>query len=299
MFSQYFGQYLLNKGVLTAEQLMDSLEMAQSVRVKLGVLAMNSGMLTAAQVEEIHELQRSKDKRFGEIAEEKGYVTTEQIQKLLTLQSSQQLHLSQAILDKGYLTLAQMQQVLEEYKRDNRLFPENGQTITTEAMDAMLAAALQFPDAGEEKEWYANYTALFVRNMVRFLDEVPLAGPGVAFERLDVADNLWIITQQVSCNKQMVTGLLLDDSSLLEIARRYSQEDLTVIDELAKDSVAEFLNLVNGIYCVNASDQGLELDLKIPCTGKGGTLQYTKGYRIPVTLRLGKIELIIGIVSKP
>ncbi|CUH95708.1 hypothetical protein P22_1786 [Propionispora sp. 2/2-37] len=268
------------------------------MRPKLGVLAMNSGMLTAAQVEEIHELQRSRDKRFGEIAEEKGYLASGQIQELLTLQDSRQLYLSQAILDKGYLNLSQMQQVLEEYKRDNRLSVKKGQEIMTADMDDLLAAALQIPEAGGEREWYTNYTSLLARNMVRFLDEFPLVGAGVSFDDLDITDHLWFVTQRAVGQKQLVTGLLLNDGSLLEIARCYSQENLTGIDELAKDSVAEFLNLVNGIYCVNASDQGLELDLKSPCTEKGGSLQNTKGYRIPLTLRLGRIELILGIVSK-
>lgn len=47
MFSQYFGQYLLNEKYLTAEQLKASLEYQQSVRLKLGVLAINAGYMNA------------------------------------------------------------------------------------------------------------------------------------------------------------------------------------------------------------------------------------------------------------
>ncbi len=56
MINQYFGQYLFNKGILTAKQLFDVLAHERSVRVKLGVLAINAEVMTAIQVEKIHQL---------------------------------------------------------------------------------------------------------------------------------------------------------------------------------------------------------------------------------------------------
>lgn len=292
MFSQFFGQYLLNKGLLTTAQLSECLALEQSVRVKLGVLAMNAGVLTADQVEEIHELQRSRDKRFGEIAIEKEYLTVEQLDELLGKQSSKQLSLSQAILDQGYLNLAELESAMASYNQENKLASDkDGAQVDS----AMLEGILQFAGAGEDKALFLNYTALFMRNMIRFLDEVPIAGAETVLG--EVAPSDWVATQVISCKSDMITGLILKEDSLLEIARRYSQEPLSTVDELAQDSIAEFLNLVNGIFCVNASDQGVDLDLHFPSVIQGADTANVKGYRIPLTLRFGIVDLMIGIVS--
>ena len=81
MFSQYFGNYLLNRGIIKPEQLTDALEYQRSVHLKLGVIAVNAGYMTPAQVEEIHNMQKKVDKRFGELAIEKGYITGQQLKK--------------------------------------------------------------------------------------------------------------------------------------------------------------------------------------------------------------------------
>ena len=64
MLNQYFGYYLLNKGILTNLQLREILEAEQTVKVKLGVIAVNAGAMTAEQVEEIHNLQRTRDQNL-------------------------------------------------------------------------------------------------------------------------------------------------------------------------------------------------------------------------------------------
>lgn len=292
MFSQFFGQYLLNKGLLTTAQLSECLTLEQSVRVKLGVLAMNAGMLTADQVEEIHELQRSRDKRFGEIAIEKQYLTVEQLDELLSKQSSKQLNLSQAIIDQGYLSLAELERTMANYNQENKLtLDKDGAQVDS----TMLEGILQFAGAGENKALFLDYTALFMRNIIRFLDEVPIAGTEAVLG--EVAPSDWVATQVIRCQSDMVTGLILKEDCLLEIARRYSQEPLSSVDELARDSIAEFVNLVNGIFCVNASDKGVELDLHFPSVIQGADTANIKGYRIPLTVRFGTVELVVGIVS--
>ena len=52
MFTQLFGSYLLNKKLITAEQLKDALDYQKTVHLKLGVMAVNSGFMTAENVNE-------------------------------------------------------------------------------------------------------------------------------------------------------------------------------------------------------------------------------------------------------
>jgi CheY-specific phosphatase CheX len=291
MFSQYFGQYLLNKGILTSEKLSDVLAYERSVHVKLGVLAISAGMMNAAQVEEVHELQRIKDKRFGEIAIERGYLTFAQLEDLLQQQGSRQLSLSQAIIDREYMTLAGLEAALESYKRDNSLSKEQLDAIKTVDFDRLVRAFLDFSEAGGLSEAYYDYVALILRSIMRFLNEVPVISRNIPLEGKVQG---WTVVQDIIGEIDLATAIAAEDTALLEIARRYSQEDLKEIDELAKDSMAEFLNLANGIYCVNASDKGLELNLEPQSVASSPEFAHVKGSIVPIDLPFGKIKLVVG-----
>ncbi|MCE5287198.1 MAG: hypothetical protein LLG02_15320 [Pelosinus sp.] len=295
MFSQYFGQYLLNKGILTSEKLTDVLAFERSVHVKLGILAINAGMMSAAQVEEVHELQRKKDKRFGEIAMERGYLTFAQLEDLLQQQGSRQLSLSQAIIDRGYMTLGELEAALDSYKKESRLSTEQLDAMEAVDFDKLVRSFLDFSAAGGLSETYYDYVALILRNILRFLNEVPVISHSVPLEGKVEG---WTVVQDIVGEIDLATALAADDTAFLEIARRYSQENLNEIDELAKDSVAEFLNLVNGIYCVNASDKGLELNLEPQSMTSSPEFSHVIGYIVPIDLPFGKIKLVVGQPNK-
>lgn len=290
MFSQYFGQYLLNTKYLSPEQLSDALAFERSVHVKLGVLAINSGMMTAAQVEEVHELQRKKDKRFGEIAIEQGYLTFSQLEDLLQIQGSRQLSLSQAVVDRGYMTLAELEVALDSYKKENKLSPEQWEALQTVDYDQATRIFLDFSKEGGLAETYYEYVSLILRNMVRFLNDIPVISKNTDF---DGKAKGWVVTQNIIGEVDLYTALIAGDEALLEIASRYSQEELTEVDELAKDSLAEFLNLANGIFCVNASDKGTDLNLEPQCIAHNQSLPI-KGYQIPITMSFGQVLLVVG-----
>ena len=54
MYAQFFGNFLLNEGVINSEQLLEILKTQTDVKVKLGTLAMAAGYMTASEVERIH-----------------------------------------------------------------------------------------------------------------------------------------------------------------------------------------------------------------------------------------------------
>lgn len=288
MYTQYLGQYLFNKNLISAGQLCELLALENSIRVKLGVLAINSGMMTAGQVEEVHELQHTMDRRFGEIALTKGYLTQTQLDTLLAQQNSRHLGLSQAIVDQGYLTLAQLETALNQFKQDTNLTDEQIQTIQAGNIDEIVHLFLDFP---ANSQLYYDYVALFLKNIIRFLNERPvLSWPQSLGKTIDG----WFISQQALGRRTISTGIILSDAALIDVASHFSQETLTQVDDLAKDSVSEFLNLHNGIFLINLSDKGLELDLQ-PQTIAPSNNQPT-GYRIPIDLSCGRIELVLSIV---
>ena len=83
MFVQFFGGFLLNKGAVTREQLIDAMEKESTSHIQLGTLAMHAGLMDAEQIEDVRISQTHTDKRFGEICVDKGYLTESQVDELL------------------------------------------------------------------------------------------------------------------------------------------------------------------------------------------------------------------------
>lgn len=288
MLNQYFGQYLLNKGLLSSEQLQDVMVCERSVRPKLGVLAMDAGLMTAAQVEEVHALQHTVDKKFGEIAVSRKYLSIEQLENLLKTQNSKRLSLSQAIVDKGYLSLAQLENALEAYKRENSLTSKQLEALLSGDLEEIARMFLNLDAANKTGNVMYSYVALVMRAIVRFLEVEPI----LTQNGQSVAGHL--ISQKLSGNVNMTTGLVMADNVLLEMAKRYSGENLHTVDELALDCIAEFLNETNGIFIVNMSEQGLDFELQPPQVLQGGGLP-KGGQRISFATSLGPIDLFLEV----
>lgn len=257
MFSQYFGHYLLNRELITREQLADVLEFQQSVHVKFGVIAVDKGFMTPLQVVEVHEKQKQMDKRFGEIAVELGYLTNEQVESLVSAQKQNHLFLAQALVDRGYMTIEQFGSALNDYKKENSLSDDQFKAIKNGSIESLVENILDTKDS-VNKNTYGKYLSLFVKNMIRFIDDQ------VYLEMADgdAQQGKWLVHQEILGEFPLFTGISANEEVFLQIASIYAEEKLTEVDELAKASVSEFLNLHNGIYLVNMSNSGIELNMK-------------------------------------
>ncbi|MHC0037638.1 hypothetical protein [Pseudoneobacillus sp. C159] len=287
MFSQFFGHYLLNHGFITREQLTDALEFEKSVHVKFGVIAVDEGFMTAVQVADVHEKQKQMDKRFGEIAIELGYLTNDQVDALVSKQKQKHLFLAQALVDRGYMTIGQFESILNNYKKENSLSDEQFEAIKIGSIDALIENV--FHDE-ERKLTYGKYLSLFTKNMYRFIDDE------VYLEVSEQNENLngdWVVYQEIIGESPLNTTISADREMLLYIASKHAEEELTELDELAKASVSEFLNLTNGIYLVNRSNWGTELTMNPPIVSQG--LQVLDNQTcVDVHTSKGTFQLILG-----
>ena len=97
MFSQFFGNYLLENQKITAEQFDSCMNYIKANRVKLGLIAESEGLLTRTQANELNYLQMQTDKRFGDLAVEKGYLTETDVNYLLSRQGNPYLIFIQSL----------------------------------------------------------------------------------------------------------------------------------------------------------------------------------------------------------
>ena len=86
MTSKFFGQYLLENGRITSQQLFTALDRQKALIAPLGILALERNWLTSKQIERVLELQKKTNYRFGELAVSSGLLTQAQVDELLRQQ---------------------------------------------------------------------------------------------------------------------------------------------------------------------------------------------------------------------
>lgn len=256
MFSQFFGNYLVENQKITAEQLSSCMDYIKANRVKLGLIAENEGLLTRSQADELNQLQMQTDKRFGDLAVEKGYLTDTDVTYLLGRQGNPYLIFVQALEENAYLTRQEIDHALKDFQSSNNFSDEVVKAIQNGDIENMLPA---FIDTEHEK--YIPFVGLTLRNVIRFVSSYIRVG------RATITDSLsarYIAYQYTTGDYEGFLGFTADDDSILAMAEAYAKEKFDTVDEDALDAVCEFTNCVNGLYATELSYSGTSIDMLPP-----------------------------------
>lgn len=292
MFTEFFGNYLLNKGVIDKTVLEDVLNYKKEVRPQLGILAIDAGYMTAKQVEEVHQLQMERDRKFGEIAIIEMYLKPKELEKLLAMQPPEYLVLAQVLLEHQLLDMKTYEAELNLYKDAYGLSDEQFDALKNGHVDNVIDAYLGFLNMGH-KALFTDYAILLYKNFVRFIDaSVHLEKSG------------WFSTQsyEVVVSQSMFdesgtyyTALAGTKEVLTAFAGLYAKEQFFEYSPYAIDATGEFLNLHNGLFTVNMSDKSKEIELRVQSVEIPATL-VLKGelYKIPFFFAFGQLDVIIG-----
>jgi hypothetical protein len=290
MFSQFFGQYLLERQHISPDQFRLVMALRDFSKAKLGFLAINAGYMTAAQVDDIHASQTVADKRFGEIALEEGALDQNQLETLLTQQAAMHVSLGQTLVDEGMMELADLERILAEYKRDCGLSESEFAALKSGETDVLAESLGKMPGLGPDNV-YGGYLALFARNLVRFVDD------NIKLERARLVEEApydLLVYQALLGRQNLFTGLAGPEGATGKFAICYGKLE-SVNRELTVDALGEFLNVQNGLFVTRLSNRYLEMDLGVPGHHCGGRLR-TAGvmYAVPVVLPFGYVELIVA-----
>lgn len=286
MFSQYFGNYLLNEGIITKAEFTSCMEYMRANRVRLGLIAESEGLLTRKQADELNNLQMQTDKRFGDLAIEKGYLKEEDITHLLQLQGSPYLIFIQAleenqILNRDYAT-ALVSGFQEKYSLTNTAV----EAIKNGDFDRLLPSFLS-----ADKEEYLDIAALALRNLVRFVSSYIRIEPAEKTNRYSAK---YIAYQKTTGDYEGFLGFASDDRSILAIADGYAGEYFEEPDEDALDSVCEFTNCINGLYATELSYKEISIDMLPPEFMFDESISDSDGfYVLPIYITGKKVDLLI------
>lgn len=246
MGNRYFSQYLLNAGVLDAGNISDVMPKSAHAVPQLHILAMQQHLLSESQVEEL-----STADDVVKTLEEAKMLSDAQIESLKNTVPGRDARVAQTLLDEHIADLKTIERCFREYDNDE-LHP---------IKDAVKKIVSKYEEMNPVADIYGEYTEMFVGALQRFMntDAVVLTEA----TDLDFAGTR-IVSQSMGGQLSLAVAVLAKNQMFLEMARRYSGEDLTELDELAEDSLAEFINVLNGLYIVNLSGRDLDMDLDMP-----------------------------------
>jgi hypothetical protein len=296
MYTQFFGNYLLNKHLITPTQLMDAIQNKKNIHLKLGVLAIHNGYMTAEEVEYVHAKQTTIDKRFGTIAVEEGFLTKQQVADLLNSQTPDYLLLSQLLVDKGYLSMEQFQSAMIEYQSLYELTELDFCDEQNTKVNALIREFYEFDELEDEnlRELLYCYITLLFNTIIRFVGDDFTPYPIIKIGAYPIT---WCVSQKITGDFSLHTALDMDESTLISFASRYVGENFTSNNEYVKSSMEDFININNGLFAVNISNMyAKSLYLQPPLTENDVLFVPSAPlYYIPIQFTFGTVNVMFVI----
>ena len=292
MFGVYFGKYLQDIGVLSAEQYKEVVNTTKNSRVKMGLLAVTEGYMNQAQAEEVNQLQAQQDARFGDIAISKGYLTEEQVSTLLKKQGDSYLLFVQALVESELLTLEDIQKHLNHYKKSERYTSLDLDALKSSDIDKIIPIFLRDSNVPAIVK---DYVALMARNIVRFIDSK------VRFERIEKIHTYttkYIASQCFTGDYELFIGVCGAGDKVF--AENYAKEEFEQIDEDCLDAVCEFINVCNGLFASKLSQEEVQIDMLPPNMYTDNTTISTDGmmFMLPCFVDGVRSDIVICMETK-
>lgn len=264
MISYLLGNYLVEEGIMTKEQLSHVVSMQEKIRVKLGLIAVSEGMLTLDQADAINRLQQTMDKRFGDIAVEMGYLTDAQVGSLLKMQGNEYLTFAQTLVDEGIVSMDKIQLVLRSYQVENGFTNTELEAIKSGDVDKIISLFL--PSGAEA---YGEVVAVALKTIIRCINRhaYPLYG-----SLKNSAELQKPVSQELVGGETWKVCFSDENNGLCCLASGFAKEEYTVVDEDVQDAVGELLNCISGLFATAQSNKGVTLELMPPEMGESGAV---------------------------
>lgn len=287
MAVKFFGQYLVERGIVSRETLLKALELQDSVNLRFGEMALSMGLISQEDVETIHKAQWKDDLPFGEMAVKLGILTLDQKEQVLTKQRNNHLYIGEAIFKVGGLEQGEIKKYLEEFKADQAHYQTEGVVIPPEVPIPLvwqIAADLTF-------KMLARIASLsFHRGDCSIITTVAPNETIAAIRIKGHVQGQYIFSVGGTARKKIAQGILGQED--------VDREGAEVID----DAVAEFINVVCGNIAAKAAQIGKTIEISppvlLPATELTSVPAGHVGILFPIEVPTGEKVELVGFVAK-
>ncbi len=271
----FFGQYLVNHGLINTRQLSEALTVVTERNQLVGSLAVQGGYLTDPQVEEIHREQRRADKYFGEIAAERGWMTTEQVDTLLGHQRNLNVRIGDILVELGYADRRRIETMHQRFLADQ------AEHLTEHRLPSAVAQAPLTRYALD----------LFPRLLRRITTQPSKLGRGVSWTCRRGASHAMSIG--LTGEVDLTTTLVPSERQAKELSAGIlglvpSERSVLDQDQIA-DALSEFMNMYADAVKHRANEMDVDLNVGVPLPGR----LPAKGFSFPVLTNAGAGSIVV------
>lgn len=249
MAVKFFGQFLVERGVVSREILLQAIELQESVNLSFGATCLAMGILTDADIERVHNAQRSEDLRFGDMAVKLGLLTNDQMMEVLARQKSTHLYIGEALVKVGGLKADELPRFLDEFKADQAQY----------ATDTVIVPA----GISEMKTW-EMVVDLSYKMLTRVALLVFRPEPCFVADRLPTMDVYAAMDFTGDISGRYLMGVTA--ATRAKIAKAILKESTVDSEplEVLDDTVMEFVNVALGNIAAKAAQSGKAMEIAPP-----------------------------------
>src|SRR3990172_2550224 len=277
---KFFGQFLLEKGIVTREALLKAVGPQDSTTPKFGDAARPMGLITDADIERVHEAQRSEDLPFGDMCVKLGILTADQLKEVLVKQKAGHLFIGEALIRSGAINANDLPKYLEAFKADQAPYVIDKVAIPAGVPDAAL--------------WEAA-ADLTCKMLSRVASITVRPGQCVLTQRFNANDTVVAICMTGSVKARYLFSVSAAVRTLIARAMLYTDDVSKEQEDMLNDTVKELANVICGHIEAKASQMGKEIGISPPevlIDGADGIPVPTggKGLLFPLYTAEGRIE---------
>lgn len=288
MFSQLFGKYLVEKGVLRYSDYRAAVKQQLDVRVKLGTIAIAEGLLTQEQADTIHMLQKQFDKRFGDIAVEKNFLTEAQVEALLKKQGNPYMQFLEVLMDSEKASITEIEREFAVFQKENGFSHADMMALKHDDFEALVPIY-----AFSSKPYVTDIVSLMLRNINRLVTR------DFYMDKIEHVKemNYTCLAGQRTVGEHVIQIALAGERTsegFLKIASAFAEEDYATTEEDVLDAVCEFINCTSGLFAAEQSKKDVEFDMQ-PVYAYENQKLIGDVYVLPIYIEDCEVKLIIGI----
>ena len=249
---KFFGQFLVERGEIQADELRSALDLMKRENLSLGELAVKADYATGADSRRINAEQRRLDRPYGELALQMGVLSAVQLDELLAEQRQIRLSLGQALRSLKIIDVDRLAGLEDEFKREQDQFS---------GMETSLPIRLEGNRVAERLLY------LFPRFCLRMARLGARIGQ---YEPLSEPSGLPFIASMIIVGRPGVELTLASDRAFAQkLGSGISglrAENLS--DDCCLDAIGEFLNILAGNAISVLEESGLEYGIEAPRFGE-------------------------------
>lgn len=275
MINRLFGNYLVEKKVLSQTQLDDLLPVQKDFKAEVETIAVINKVISAAVAQELLGRIDRNSEHFGEAAIDAEYLTDEKLDEILTYQSNAFMKFVQSMIDKHFMDLGQINHFLDEFQQIGGYTDAQISSLIHDDLEqcVQIFVPLKSPRLKE-------FTLTLIQTIRRLIDCDAYLDKSFTARSLQLDKHA---CQMIVGDMHMKVYISAPDNDLLAIANYFTGDTYEAVNEDALDNVGEFINCVNGLFATNLSYDNVTIDMSSPeFSMVGPFISNEKLYVIPI-----------------